>query len=100
MSICADTGAFVQSNLAYPDPAYPEIPLSGRDLSGTDFFHYICTRLSGNSRFRIRTGISEPNVQILCKIASHIRNPDHQQQSHLFVFYLKYTQGPFQWSSV
>ena len=68
----------LQSNLIYPGPDYPETPQPGQDFEGTNIFLYICTRLSGNSRFRIRREIWDTNCLDLVKNASLIRNPDLQ----------------------
>ena len=64
----------IQSNLAYPDTEYPETSSSGRIWMGTDFFHYIHTRVSGNPCFRIQTailGTKSPTSLQKC-----LRNPE------------------------
>ena len=57
----------IQSNLAYPATEYPETSLSGCIWMGTDFFHHIYTRISGNPCFRIRTAILGTKHQFMCK---------------------------------
>ena len=59
----------LQSDLAYPDPEYPETSPPGRILSGTWFLHYIYTLIRGNSRFLIRKavlGIKWPIHSLKC----------------------------------
>ena len=84
--LCSSNFMFISCEIYTVEPHISGPRLSGNlairtDIGGNGFFHCICTRIAGNSRFRIRTSILGTKWPI--PLQNCLTNPELPKWLHL-----------------